>query len=517
MRNRSKDNEARSIDGTFGSRIRYAGPQHRLCRFLLGRRSGARQTHGPAARPTSAMPSCSSAMAALAARIVRSASVRRAASAPIIIASRAATRAEADNHRSRAIAASLAQTSRRFETASSRSGAGACYVGTSSRRETRQCPLPIPSPPVWRPASPRPSSATWCMPSTPRCVAIRCSGPIFNAKVHDWDAHLATLCTFWSSVTLLTGAYKGRPMLVHAALPDLAETHFARWLALFAETAGEVCPPAAADLFVERSQRIAQSLQQGIAMQRGAGTLAAAIASVAPAITPRSHKKKRSFIVPLATRLTDALDIRHPIISAPMAFAAGGKLASAVSSAGGLGLIGGGYGDAEWLTNEWHNAGNAAVGCGFITWSLKKQPHLLDLALAHHPRAIFLSFGDPEPFAARGQDQRHQAHLPGADAPRRRARPRLRRRHRRRARLRGGRPRRAARDPDAGARGGRPHRRESARDIALRSRRNSRWPRPRRRSDAGRRWGAGRIALLGLARSQRRSAHACSRTRRHGR
>jgi nitronate monooxygenase len=108
--------------------------------------------------------------------------------------------------------------------------------------------------------------------------------------------------------------------------------------------------------------------------------------------------------VPLTTRLTKTIGLRHPIISAPMAFAAGGKLASAVSSAGGLGLIGGGYGDAQWLETELQNAGNAAVGCGFITWSLKKQPHLLDLALAHDPRAVFLSFGDPEPFAARVKD-----------------------------------------------------------------------------------------------------------------
>ncbi len=96
-------------------------------------------------------------------------------------------------------------------------------------------------------------------------------GLIFNAKVHDWDAHLATLCKFWSSVTLLTGAYKGRPMVVHAAIPDIDEPHFARWLALFAETARESCPPAAAELFVDRSQRIAQSLQHGIALQRNNG------------------------------------------------------------------------------------------------------------------------------------------------------------------------------------------------------------------------------------------------------
>lgn len=95
-------------------------------------------------------------------------------------------------------------------------------------------------------------------------------GPIFNSRVHDWDAHLTTLCKFWSSVTLLTGAYKGRPMVVHAALPDIDASHFARWLALFRETALDVCPPEAAQLFIDRSERIAQSLKQGIDIVRAA-------------------------------------------------------------------------------------------------------------------------------------------------------------------------------------------------------------------------------------------------------
>jgi nitronate monooxygenase len=100
----------------------------------------------------------------------------------------------------------------------------------------------------------------------------------------------------------------------------------------------------------------------------------------------------------LHTRLTELFDIEHPIISAPMAFAAGGKLAAAVTAAGGLGLIGGGYGDAEWLTRELAEAGNAKVGCGFITWSLAKRPELLDLVLARLPAAVMLSFGSPLPF-----------------------------------------------------------------------------------------------------------------------
>jgi nitronate monooxygenase len=39
------------------------------------------------------------------------------------------------------------------------------------------------------------------------------------------------------------------------------------------------------------------------------------------------------------------LGITHPVVLAPMETAAGGKLAAAVTQAGGLGLIGGGYGD----------------------------------------------------------------------------------------------------------------------------------------------------------------------------
>jgi len=99
--------------------------------------------------------------------------------------------------------------------------------------------------------------------------------------------------------------------------------------------------------------------------------------------------------------LTELLGIDHPVLCAPMGGVTGGRLAAAVSRAGGLGLIGGGYGDADWLDTEFAAAGNARVGCGFITWSLARQPALLDLALDHAPAALMLSFGDPAPFAPR--------------------------------------------------------------------------------------------------------------------
>ena len=101
----------------------------------------------------------------------------------------------------------------------------------------------------------------------------------------------------------------------------------------------------------------------------------------------------------IRNRLTQILGIEHPVLLAPMDSVSGGKLAGAVAMAGGLGLIGGGYGDGGWIDQEWAKAGNARIGCGFITWSLAKHPDLLDGVLAHHPAAIMLSFGDPRPFA----------------------------------------------------------------------------------------------------------------------
>jgi nitronate monooxygenase len=101
----------------------------------------------------------------------------------------------------------------------------------------------------------------------------------------------------------------------------------------------------------------------------------------------------------LATRLTRTLQLRHPVISAPMAFAAGGALAAAVSRAGGLGFIGGGYGDLPWLEQQLALAEGERIGVGFITWSLARSPSLLAVALEHRPAAVMLSFGDPRPFA----------------------------------------------------------------------------------------------------------------------
>ena len=110
----------------------------------------------------------------------------------------------------------------------------------------------------------------------------------------------------------------------------------------------------------------------------------------------------------LTTRLTEFFGIEHPILLAPMAEVSGGRLAAAVTAAGGLGLIGGGYGDAGWLQRQFDEAQGARVGIGFITWSLARNPELLDMALARQPATIMLSFGDPGAFA----ETIHQADIP---------------------------------------------------------------------------------------------------------
>jgi nitronate monooxygenase len=105
--------------------------------------------------------------------------------------------------------------------------------------------------------------------------------------------------------------------------------------------------------------------------------------------------------MPIATPLTALLGIQHPILLAPMDVIAGARLTAAVSSAGGFGVLGGGYGEKAWLEAETKKlkGSRAPFGIGFITWSLAKQPELLDMALDARPRAIMLSFGDPKPFA----------------------------------------------------------------------------------------------------------------------
>jgi nitronate monooxygenase len=102
----------------------------------------------------------------------------------------------------------------------------------------------------------------------------------------------------------------------------------------------------------------------------------------------------------LRTPFTERLVIEHPLALAPMGGVSGGVLAAAVSNAGALGMVGGGYGDPAWVERELKLVKAATAkpwGVGFITWSLKRP--VLERALEFEPAAVMLSFGDPVPWA----------------------------------------------------------------------------------------------------------------------
>lgn len=114
----------------------------------------------------------------------------------------------------------------------------------------------------------------------------------------------------------------------------------------------------------------------------------------------------------IATRLTERFKLQHPIVCAPMALVTGGKLAAAVTKAGGLGVLGGGYagthGGEPDLDEEYRAAGNTPIGIGFITWAVHHAPERIEWALAKKPACLFLSFGELQPFAR----QAHEAGVP---------------------------------------------------------------------------------------------------------
>jgi hemoglobin len=88
-------------------------------------------------------------------------------------------------------------------------------------------------------------------------------GPIFAAKVHDWEVHYQTVANFWSHVLLGTDRYGGHPYPVHQHLPIELE-HFDRWLALFAAATKEHLPPEHAAKALKRAHHMAESFKVGM-------------------------------------------------------------------------------------------------------------------------------------------------------------------------------------------------------------------------------------------------------------
>ena len=98
----------------------------------------------------------------------------------------------------------------------------------------------------------------------------------------------------------------------------------------------------------------------------------------------------------IPTSFTELFHLTHPIALAPMGGVAGGALAAAVSNGGGLGIVGGGQGEPEWLDRELAIAAEQTErpwGVGFLSWAVNSE--IVRNALERQPAAVLLSFGDP--------------------------------------------------------------------------------------------------------------------------
>ncbi len=104
-------------------------------------------------------------------------------------------------------------------------------------------------------------------------------GPVFIAAVHDWDEHKALLTSFWSSVALRAGSYRGNPMAAHRPHPIRAE-HFDHWLALWRETCAEALDETDAALMLEYAERIGRSLKLGLGLHPQARTFGVPIVDI---------------------------------------------------------------------------------------------------------------------------------------------------------------------------------------------------------------------------------------------
>ncbi|HNM84208.1 MAG TPA: nitronate monooxygenase [Mycobacterium sp.] len=108
----------------------------------------------------------------------------------------------------------------------------------------------------------------------------------------------------------------------------------------------------------------------------------------------------------LSTPWSQQLGLRVPIVNAPMGGAAGGRLATAVSRAGGLGMIGmGSAATAVDLQAELVELGEVgSFGVGLVHWVMIDRPELFDTALAARPALVSVSFGDDYSWVARVHD-----------------------------------------------------------------------------------------------------------------
>jgi hemoglobin len=98
-------------------------------------------------------------------------------------------------------------------------------------------------------------------------------GPVFEAHVHEWDAHLARMTDFWSAALLRTGRYSGRPVEQHRSIAGIASGHFDRWLALFEQTVRDLCRTGQAEAFIVRARRMRDGMIMVLGLDDGSSAI----------------------------------------------------------------------------------------------------------------------------------------------------------------------------------------------------------------------------------------------------
>ena len=108
----------------------------------------------------------------------------------------------------------------------------------------------------------------------------------------------------------------------------------------------------------------------------------------------------------MQTRITEMLGVEHPIVQAPMGYIARAQLASAVSNAGGLGIIETSSGRLEEVRDEiakMRDLTDKPFGVN-VAQLFVRDPSIVDFVAEHGVRFVTTSAGDPTKYTAAFKD-----------------------------------------------------------------------------------------------------------------
>ncbi len=106
----------------------------------------------------------------------------------------------------------------------------------------------------------------------------------------------------------------------------------------------------------------------------------------------------------LSTPWSASFGLRAPIVNAPMGGVAGGRLAAAVTAAGGLGMVGMGSVATRALLRDQLRHVDGRFGIGLVDWVMRSEAGLLEDALAARPALLSVSFGTDWSWVAKAHD-----------------------------------------------------------------------------------------------------------------